>query len=101
VIEMPEDLGRMARCCSSGGGHRPRGRSSAGLVEVLDPPSNFNFRHFRMRHMAAELIRTVRCDGVLPGQQAPDFELATSEGGRLRLRDLRGQPVLVHLVSYT
>ena len=54
-----------------------------------------------MRHMAAELIRTVRCHGVLPGQQAPDFELATADGGRLRLRDLRGQPVLVHFVSYT
>ena len=51
--------------------------------------------------MAAELLRTVRSDGVLPGQQAPDFELATTDGGRLRLRDLRGQPVLVHLVSYT
>jgi hypothetical protein len=71
------------------------------LLERLDPPADFNFRHFRMRHMAAELLRTLRPHGVLPGREAPDFELETTHGGRLSLRDLRGKPVLLHLVSYT
>jgi peroxiredoxin Q/BCP len=30
------------------------------------------------------------------GAQAPDFELATDEGRRLRLSDLRGQPVVLY-----
>jgi hypothetical protein len=71
------------------------------LAEALDPPEDFNFRHFRMRHMAAELLRTARCDGVAPGGDAPDFDLVTADGGRLGLRDLRGRPALVHFVSYT
>lgn len=72
-----------------------------GLVDRLDPPSDFNFRHFRMRHMAAELIRTFNGSGMHPGGEAPDFELETTTGERLRLHDLRGRPVLVHFVSYT
>ena len=74
---------------------------SARLVARLDPPHDFNFRHFRMRHMAAELLRTARADGVLPGNEAPDFELERTDGGQFRLRDLRGQPVLLHFGSYT
>lgn len=100
-METSEDLDATTQD-SAPTGERPRRASpSARLIEWLDPLSDFNFRHFRMRHMAAELIRTQRCDGVLPGQQAPDFELATTRGERLRLRDLRGRPVLVHFVSYT
>ncbi|TMC51013.1 MAG: redoxin domain-containing protein [Chloroflexi bacterium] len=30
-----------------------------------------------------------------PGQEAPDFDLPTSGGGRLRLRDLRGRRVVL------
>jgi thioredoxin-dependent peroxiredoxin len=30
------------------------------------------------------------------GTQAPDFELATDNGGRVRLSDLRGQPVVLY-----
>ena len=74
---------------------------SARLVERLDPAHDVNFRHFRPRHMAAELLRTVRTDGVLPGNEAPDFDLEMTDGGRLRLRDLRGRPVLLHFGSYT
>jgi hypothetical protein len=74
---------------------------SARLVAWLDPPEEFNFQHFRPRHMAAELLRTARADGVPPGHEAPDFELETTEGGRLRLSDLRGRPVLLHFGSYT
>jgi hypothetical protein len=76
------------------------GERFATLVERLDPPEDFNFRHFRIRHMIAELLRSGG-DGVPPGNAAPDFELEATDGELLRLRDLRGRPVLLHLVSYT
>ena len=69
---------------------------AARLVDLLDPIEDFNFRHFRMRHMAAELLRP----GLSPGREAPDFELPSTDG-QLRLSDLRGQPVLLHFISYT
>lgn len=72
-------------------------RRAAWLIERLDPIEDFNFRHFRMRHMVAEVLRP----GLPPGMEAPDFELATTDNTRVRLRDLRGQPVVVHFVSYT
>jgi hypothetical protein len=78
-----------------------RGAGCSSLLELLDPPSDFNFEHFRMRHMAAELLRTLRPEGVLPGRAAPGFALESTSGELLRLGDLRGRPVLLHLVSYT
>ena len=77
------------------GGHPDRERRRT--VDRLDPIDDFNFRHFRMRHMVAELLRT----GLLPGSQAPDFELSSTDGERIRLSHLRGRPVLLHFVSYT
>ena len=80
---------------------QPGSSWSARLIERLDPPHDVNFRHFRMHHMIAELLRTARADGVPPGRAAPDFELAATVGTRLRLSDLRGRPVLLHFGSYT
>jgi hypothetical protein len=80
---------------------RPDQSRSARLVQWLDPLRDYNFRHYRLRHLLAELLRTLRADGVPPGEEAPDFDLETTDGGRLRLRDLRRRPVLLHFVSYT
>ena len=78
-----------------GGEHSDR--EPGGVVDRLDPIDDFNFRHFRIRHMVAELLRP----GLLPGSQAPDFELSNTDGERIRLSHLRGRPVLLHFVSYT
>ncbi len=76
------------------GGPRER---AVRLVEWLDPIEDYNFRHFRMRHMLAELLRT----GLTPGSEAPDFALMSTADTRLRLSNLRGKPVLLHFISYT
>ena len=67
------------------------------MVERLDPVEDYNFEHFRIRHMPAELLRT----GLPPGTPAPDFELPSTDGARIRLSELRGTPVLLHFVTYT
>lgn len=69
----------------------------ASAIDLLDPADDVNFRHFRARHMVAELLRP----GLPPGCEAPDFELPSTDGRRIRLRDLRGKPILLHFVSYT
>jgi len=66
-------------------------------IDRLDPAGDLNFGHFRARHMVAELLRT----GLPPGGEAPDFELPSTGGYRVRLSGLRGKPVVLHFVSYT
>jgi hypothetical protein len=75
----------------------PAHERAAQFVERLDPTDDFNFRHFRARHMVAELLRT----GLPAGNDAPDFDLPSTSGERVRLGALRGQPLLLHFVSYT
>jgi thiol-disulfide isomerase/thioredoxin len=71
------------------------------LIDRLDPTEDFNFRHFRMRHMIAELLRTKQRRGIGIGQFAPDFELQTPDENALRLSELRGRPVMLRFVNYT
>lgn len=61
----------------------------------------YNYEHFWLKHLLADLWRTARGEGVQPGSEAPDFELETTEGERVRLSALRGRPVLLHLGSAT
>ncbi|MDP9481181.1 MAG: hypothetical protein M3R38_36870 [Actinomycetota bacterium] len=63
--------------------------------------SEYHYEHFRPKHLFADLWRSVLGEGLQPGASAPDFELETTEGDRLRLSELRGRPVLLHIGSYT
>ena len=59
----------------------------------------YNFEHFRTKHLARDGKRTATNRGILPGEFAPDFELQQAGGGSLRLSSLRGRPVLLHFGS--
>ena len=61
----------------------------------------YNYEHFWLKHLLADLLRTARGEGAQPGSEAPDFELETTQGERVRLSALRGRPVLLHFGSAT
>ena len=63
--------------------------------------NEYNYEHFRPKHLLADLWKTIRGEGLQPGAQAPDFETETTEGERVGLSELRGQPVLVRFGSFT
>ena len=60
-----------------------------------------NYVHYQREHQLADFERTRRGQGIQPGQEAPDFALDSSDGARIRLSALRGQPVLLHFGSLT
>ncbi len=62
---------------------------------------DYNFKHFRTKHLLADMHATLVKKGVHPGELAPDFELPRVGGGTLRLSSLRDKPVLLHMGSYT
>jgi len=62
---------------------------------------DYNFAHFRFRHVLADVKGTIRARGIRPGDEAPDFVLPRTNGGSLRLSALRGCPVLLHFGSFT
>lgn len=62
---------------------------------------DYNYEHFRTKHFLADLKHTVQGMGVQPGEEAPDFELEATDGGRIRLSALRGRPVALHFGSVT
>ncbi len=61
----------------------------------------YNFEHFRTKHLLSDAQATIEKRGIQPGEMAPDFELARVGGGTLRLSELRGKPVLLHFGSFT
>lgn len=73
-------------------------RSPEGSQQQL---RRYNYGHFWPKHMLADLWRTARGAGLQPGSEAPDFELESTEGQKVRLSELRGRPVLVHFGSFT
>ncbi len=72
----------------------------AGLENKLSL-EKYNYAHFRATHYLLDVLGTITARGVNPGETAPDFELPRVEGGRLRLSELRGKPVLLHFGSTT
>ena len=73
---------------------------------ALDPnekqsPKDYNFEHFRCKHLAQDARATIIKRGIAPGDLAPDFTLLRAGGGSLRLSDLRGKPVVLHFGSLT
>ena len=60
-----------------------------------------NYEHYERKHQLADFVRTWRGQGIRLGQEAPDFELESTTGERVRLRALRGRPVLLHFGSLT
>jgi hypothetical protein len=81
------------RDSTSVGATSPAG-SEAQLAE-------YNYEHFRPKHLLADVWRSVRSDGLRPGSQAPDFELEATERELVRLSSLRGRPVFLHFGSGT
>ncbi|MDP9487061.1 MAG: redoxin domain-containing protein [Actinomycetota bacterium] len=63
--------------------------------------SEYNYEHFRPKHLIADLWKTVRGEGIQPGEEAPDFELESTGGERVRLSSLRGRPVVLRFGSFT
>lgn len=84
----------------SWGGRRERGRGGRSLGLDL-APDDYNYEHFRRRHLAEEVGGFLVGRGVGPGALAPDFELPAVGGGTVRLVDRRDRPVLLHFGSYT
>ncbi len=75
----------------------PRTAATSDLREL----QRYNYEHFWLKHLLTDLLRTARGEGAQPGSEAPDFELETTEGERVRLSALRGRPVLLHFGSAT
>ena len=61
----------------------------------------YNYDHFRTRHLMYDARATMEKLGIQPGEMAPDFELPAASGATVRLSDLRGKPVLLHFGSPT
>jgi hypothetical protein len=79
-------------------------------TDVARPPArrngelgreDYNFEHFRTKHLLSDLQATCEKRGIPPGNMAPDFELSRVNGAALRLSELRGTPTLLHFGSFT
>ncbi len=82
----------------------PQGTDAAQrFLTLKDKLSNeeYNFEHFRAKHLLSDAQATIEKRGVQPCKMAPDFELPRVGGGTLRLGELRGKPVLLHFGSFT
>jgi hypothetical protein len=62
---------------------------------------DYNFRHFRTKHLIADLQATLHKQGIQPGTIAPDFELHRIGGAGWRLSEQLGKPILLHFGSFT
>lgn len=81
--------------------HVPNVTQQFGTLEGKMSPDDYNFKHFRTKHLLADMQATFAKQGIQPGEMAPDFELPHADEGSLRLSTLRDKPVLLHFGSYT
>jgi hypothetical protein len=70
-------------------------------LRYRQPEPQYNFEHFKTKHLWIDAQATMEVRGVMPGTLAPDFELPSIDGTRLRLSDLPDKPVLLHFGSAT
>ncbi len=61
----------------------------------------YNYQHFWIKHLLADLWRSAKGQGLRPGAEAPEFDLESTDGARVVLSELRGQPLLLHFASET
>ncbi len=62
---------------------------------------DYNYRHFRTKHIVADACGTIGKHGIQPAEEAPDFTLHIIGGGTTSLSQLRGEPVLLRFGSAT
>ena len=74
---------------------------SPSLLGSQQQLNEYNYEHFRPKHLLADLWKTIRGEGLQPGAQAPDFEMETTEGDWVRLSEMRGRPVVLRFGSFT
>ena len=78
---------------------------SAGTWELATKPwhsvEEYNYAHYRPKHLLMNLWWTLRGRGIQPGQLAPDFALPSTTGERMRLSELRGRPIVLRFGSFT
>ncbi len=73
----------------------PTARETAGPAEP-----DYNYPHVHPGVFLTDM-RLTMTGGPEPGAPAPDFELASIDGERVRLSQLRGQPVVLIFGSVT
>jgi hypothetical protein len=61
----------------------------------------YNYEHFRTKHILSDARANILALGIQPGEPAPDFYLPRADGGYQGLKELRGEPVLIHFGSPT
>jgi hypothetical protein len=67
----------------------------------VEPAEQYNYRHFRPRHVGGEIAKTIQARGIAPGEPAPDFELSLVGGGRWRLAHHVNPPILLRFGSFS
>jgi len=69
-------------------------------LEQAEPAERYNYTHFRPRHVAGEVVKTIQARGIAPGELAPDFELPAVGGGTWRLAQHLNPPILLRFGSF-
>jgi len=60
--------------------------------------SGYRYPHFKRQLLAHDMAFE---GGPGPGEPLPDFDLETTDGGRVRKSDFAGRPLLLYLASFT